>query len=148
MATDWWPSQEGRVSDGFTINIIAEGATTEASACKFGTSTSGQMTVTDAAGLGDGWGVMLRAAGAAGEAIPVVILGNVKMTVSNGTDQPVQGEIVMNSTTIYCTDVGSVGTFTSANLVGSSGSSYLLGMAMQTATATGDEIVICVGRTL
>ena len=147
MATDWWPTQEGRISDGFTIKCIAEASTTEGSACKFGTSTSGQITVQDAAALGDGFGVMLRAAGAAGEAIPVVILGLVKMTTSSDAAWPAHGQMVLNSTTIYVVEADDVDC-TAGTLFGAGGASYLLGMAMQTATATADEIIICVGRTL
>lgn len=148
MATDWWPSQEGRIVDGLTLNCIAEdNAIVEGQAVCFGTDTAGQITVDGATGLGDGWGVALKASAAAGDPLPVLVFGLYKMTASNGTDQPDKGEFVMNSSTIYVVDVGQVGTYTSANLKAYGGSSYILGMCMIGMTANADESIIFIGRT-
>jgi len=148
MATDWWPTQEGRIVDGLTLNCIAEdSAIVEGSAVCFGTSTSGQITVDGASGLGDGWGVALKASAAAGDPVPILVFGLYKMTTSNGSGNPVQGEFVMNSTTIYVTSTEDCGfTYDTLAAMDVGGASYLLGMAMQTATATGDEIIIFVGK--
>lgn len=147
MATDWWPSQEGRIADGLTLNCIAEGAIVEGSAVKFGTSTSGQITVAAGAALGDSWGVAVKAAAAAGDPVPILVYGLYKMTVDNGTGQPVQGEFVMNSLTTTVTSTEDCGfTASTSAAMTTTGGSYLLGMAMQSATADADELVIFIGK--
>jgi hypothetical protein len=146
MATDWWPSQEGRLVDGVTLNCIAEdGSIVEGQAVCCGTDTAGQFTVDGASGLGDGWGVALKASAAAGDPLPVLTYGVYKMTVSNGTAQPGKGEMVMNSSTIYVTSVNDCGE-TYDTLYAFAGASYILGMVLIGATATGDEIPILVGK--
>jgi hypothetical protein len=146
MATDWWPEQNGRITDGLTIMCNAEAAITEGSAVAFGTSTGSQIRVQNAAGLGDGWGVALRAATSAGDGVPVVVYGLYKMTQGNGGVNTTQGDFVMNSTTIYFTDVAGAGTFVNTNLKVLKGTSYILGMAMQTTTANSDKCVIFIGK--
>jgi predicted RecA/RadA family phage recombinase len=146
MATDWWPSQEGRIVEGLTINCIAEGAITEGHAVKWGTSTSGQITVAVAVALGDGFGVALKAAGAAGDAVPVMILGIFKCTIDNGNVFGTQGEFVMNSGGGGITDTDGAGTYTAESCVKFGGSSYVLGMLLQTATADADEVAVLIGK--
>lgn len=146
MATDWYPSQEGRIVDGLTINCIAEDAIVEGSAVLWGTSTAGQITVGPATALGDGFGVAVKAAAAAGDPVPVMVLGVYKMTHSDGSAFPEQGEICMNSTTIYVCSVEDIGV-TATSLKMYAGNSYILGMYLQTTTATSDEVLILVGRT-
>ncbi len=143
---DWWPTQTGRIVDGLTIPCIAEGAILEGSAVKYGTSTSGQITVAAAAALGAGFGVAIRYAAATGDPVPVMVHGLYKMIRSNTTTAITQGHFVMNSTTVYVTDVAGAGTYTVANLLMVKGTSYILGLAMQSAATTLDSIVILIGR--
>jgi len=143
---DWWPSQEGRIADGLTLNCIAEGVIVEGSAVKFGTSTSGQITVAAAAALGDGWGIAIRATAAAGDPVPVLAYGLYKMTRSD-TGASTQGKYVVNSTTIYYAVPSAVTSATLPLYVIGGGSSYILGMIMQTDVTTADEAVIFIGKT-
>jgi predicted RecA/RadA family phage recombinase len=148
MATDWWPTQEGRIVDGLTLNCIAEdGDIVEGQSVTWGTSTSGQITVDGSSGLGDGWGIALNASAAAGDAVAVLVYGLYKLTVSNATGQPAQGEFCMSSGGTYITSIQDCG-FTVDTLVATdaAGSSYLLGMAMQSATANSDDIVVFIGK--
>lgn len=138
MATDWYPSQEGRIADGLTITAIAGGSIVEGSAVKFGTSASGQITVQAASAVGDGFAVAIRAA-STGDPVGILVFGLYKMTMG-GTDVT-QGSIVLNSGTIYAV----YGTIASSRAWG--GSSFLLGMAMQSATADGDEALVLIGKT-
>jgi hypothetical protein len=143
MTTDWYPTQEGRLVDGLTISAIAGGAIVEGSAVKFGTSASGQITVQAASAIGDGFAVSIKAA-STGDPVGVLVFGLYKMTIG-GTDLT-QGSFVINSGTIYAVYAA----ITSANyfsLVKFGGASHMLGQAMQSATADGDEAIVFVGKT-
>ena len=138
MTTDWYPTQEGRIVDGLTITAIAGGSIVEGSAVKFGTSASGQITVQAASAVGDGFAVAVKAA-STGEPVPVLVFGLYKMTM--GGADVTQGSHLLNSGTIYAV----FGTVASTRAMG--GSSFILGMAMQSATADGDEALVLIGRT-
>ena len=138
MTTDWYPTQEGRIADGLTITAIAGGAIVEGSAVKFGTSASGQITVTAAAAIGDGFAVAIKAASTS-EPVAVLVFGLYKMTI--GGADCTQGSLVLNSGTIYAV----FGTVASTRAMG--GASFMLGMAMQSTTADGDEAIVFIGKT-
>ena len=140
-AVDWWPEQDGRITDGLTIMCNAEGATTEGAACKFGTSTASQIRVQDAAAVGDGFGIMLKAAASAGEGVPVLVYGLHKMTIS-GTFT--QGAVVMNTATPTIAIAAGLTAITTLTTFG--GNSRILGTAMQTAVTTADKCVIFIGK--
>ena len=145
MATDWYPSQEGRIADGLTINcIVGATAVEENDIVKFGTSTAGQITVIPATGIGDGWGVAIRAA-AVGYPVPILVLGLNKLKNGAVAAAIEQGQVCMNNgdTTVdSCEDlVVGAGTIT---IYG--GNSHILGLIMQTTTAAADEILVLVGR--
>ena len=146
MATDWWPEQNGRLTDGLTIMCNAEAGGTEGSTCKFGTSTASQIRVADSSAFGDGWGIQLKATSAAGDAVPVLVYGLFKSTYSGATTQVTQGGFVMNSITTSTSVIGTFGANSLANLKLFGGGSYVLGMAMQTVTATADKYVLFVGK--
>ena len=143
MATDWWPSQEGRIADGLTINCIAGTAVAEGDAVKFGTSTLSQITVVPGTEHGDSWGIAIRAA-AAGMPVPVLVYGLYKCimsTVANGEQGQACANYANNAVT-SCEDLGLL----EATAIPFGGVSIVLGMLMQTATAAADEILVLVGK--
>lgn len=149
MATDWYPSEENVIMEDscYIVPMRPDGAINEMSAVKFGTSTSGRISVAAAAAVADGWGIALRAATAANTParIPVLLYGICKQTQSGTGSTITQGNFVMNSA---ASGVVKMGNGVSTNGVLFAGSSYVLGMAMQTTTANGDEILVCVGKCL
>jgi len=148
MATDWWPEQESRICDGLTLTCNAEGTITEGDVVKHGTSTASQIRVTPGTGLGDGWGVALKTTTTAGEPVPVIVFGLQKMTSTNGAVVTTQGYFVMNSNKGAVCSTAGVSTYSGTQLqaMKTTAGSYLLGMAMQTTTATGDEFIVFVGK--
>jgi len=146
MATDWYPDEEREIVQGFNIGFCyCDAAVAEGAAVKKGTSASGRVAVTTAAAVGDGIGVALKA-GSAGSYIPVCTYGLIKMTCANATAITI-GDFVMNSAesgVIGGAHVNAKGTSTNVKLFG--GSSYVLGMALQTSTAISDEILVLVGK--
>jgi len=106
-----------------------------------GTVGASLIAVTTATGFGDAMLVALKAAGA-GERVPCCESGVMKMiAIYDGA--VTAGEFVMNSaeTGVKC---GEDPTTTNLKLFG--GSSYVLGMALQTSAATGDEILVLLGK--
>jgi len=144
MATDWYPSQEGRIVDGVTLNCIAETAVAEGDCVKFGTSTSGQITVVPATAHGDAFGIAIRAAGV-GIPVPVLVYGLYKCTVSTVAAAVEQGHACMNYTNAYISDVDDLAVVEAVSIA-FSGACIILGMIMQTSTASGDEVLVLVGK--
>ena len=141
-STDWWPEQSGRITDGLTIICNNEGTVTEGAAVKFGTSTASQIRVQNGAAVGDSWGVALKAASTVGEGVPICVFGLYKMPATTAITQ---GLYVMNTAT---PTIVATNTITAASLLAAT--SYILGMAMQTSTASSgtDNIVVFIGRGL
>jgi hypothetical protein len=78
--TDYWPSEEGAIVEGgLVLNCYADGAVSEGSCVKWGTAGANKLPVAATAAFGDSCGVALKAAGAAGDIIPVCFHGLVKM---------------------------------------------------------------------
>jgi hypothetical protein len=145
MVTDWWPEQTGRLSDGLTITCICGAAVTEGAPVKFGTSALSCITVINAVGVGDGWGIALKATTTAGDPLPVMVYGIYKLATSGAAIGVVtQGSFVVNSviTGVCCAGTGYATTMARN---ATSGASYILGLAMQSATAAGDSIAVFVG---
>jgi len=145
MATDYWPDQDGRISDGFTIGYCYADSTdiTAGGYVKVGSPASGRVAVTVAAAVGDAIGVILKAPVVEGEHIPVLFYGVMKLTQSSVGDTTTVGEFVMNSANSGFVHMA-VPLW--SGLVLGGGASYILGMALQTTTANGDEILVLVGK--
>lgn len=80
--TDYWPSEEGAIVEGgLVLNCYADGAISEGSCVTWGTSAANRLPVTATAAFGDGIGVALKAASAAGDLVPVCVHGIVKLMV-------------------------------------------------------------------
>jgi len=144
MATDWYPSQEGRIADGLTINCVAETAVAEGDCVKFGTSTSGQITVVPATAHGDAFGIGIRAA-AAGLPVPVLVYGLYKCINSTVSATPLQGHACMNYANAAVSDVDDLAVVEAVSIA-FSGDCIILGMLMQTGTAAADELLVLVGK--
>jgi len=145
--TDYWPDEEGLIVHGLDIGFAyADAAVAEGAAVKFGTSASGRVAITTAAGIGDGFAVALKAIGA-GEYGPIALTGVMKMTAAQTAAINI-GEFVMNSAEggVIHQTVDHTGTSTGLKLFG--GASYVFGVALQASAAKGDEILIFVGRSL
>jgi len=146
MVTDKWPDEEGVIVDGIIIGFAEAGATVvEGRGVDFGTSATGKVVCTTPSAIGDSWGVALKGA-TVGLMVPVAISGVVKM-VSTGTFNA--GEMVMGGA-VGRAQIGNAAANTTAlqmfAAAGATTGSYILGMALQEATAEGDEVLIALGK--
>jgi len=141
--TDFWPSEEGVIVEGLSIGYFyCTAAVAEGAPCKMGTVSSGVIAVTTAAAFGDGMLVALKAAGV-NETVPCVESGVMKM-IAIDDSAVTAGDFVMNSAETGVK--GGMGTANSTALKLFGGSSYVLGMALQTSAASGDEILVLLGK--
>jgi len=143
---DKWPDEEGMIVDGIIIGFVEAGAIVlEGRGVDFGTAATGKVVCTLPSAVGDSWGVALKT-GVVGKPVPIAISGVVKM-VSTGTFNA--GEMVMGG----AAGRAGVGNFlantTALQMFAAAGAttgSYILGMALQTATTEGDEVLIALGK--
>lgn len=145
MVTDRWPDEEGYIVEGIVIGFCEAGNTLTANrGCARGTAATGKIVVTTPAGVGDSVGVALKAA-SAGEKVPVAFSGVIKM-VSTGTFNA--GEFITGGAAGRAKCGQAAANTSSLNLFKAAGStgSYILGMALQTAAAEGDECLILLGK--
>ena len=153
MVTDYYPSEEGHICDGNVISFCRVQAAVEINEIVHlhGTDVSDYLSVAPAAADGDGYAVALKA-GAAGDYIPVCFFGIVKL-LSGGSVWAC--DTVMNDS--LGTYILPIPTYTAhqfgeyfAGLAGpETAAVHRLGIALQGATtvaATGDEILVLVGR--
>ncbi len=144
---DYYPQEEGAVFDAnsYIIPCYPDGAISEMSSVKLGTTVSGRISVIVSSALGDGCGIALKAATGAGapSRIPIIFYGIVKVTGgSAGTVITTQTFIINSITTAF---VGT-GTCAAANVKLFGGASYIMGMALQTTAAGTDEFLLLVGK--
>lgn len=145
MAVDKWSTEEGIIVEGLVIAFCEAGATlTEGRGVAWGTAAANKIVVTAPAGVGDSFGIALKAA-SAGDMVPVALSGVMKM-VSTGTFNV--GEFVCGDAAgrakigDAAANTGSLQLFKAAGSTGS----YILGLAAQTATTEGDEVLIILGK--
>jgi hypothetical protein len=143
MAVDYWPTEEGCNVEGLVIICKCTAAVAENAPAKIGTPAVGVIAVTTAAAVGDGILVGLKA-GSAGDYIPCAESGLMKMIV-NQTAAITAGEFVMNSAEggiVHCV-IPTLGSHKHGG-----GSSYVLGLAMQTSQGSklADEIIVLLGK--
>jgi len=80
--TDYWSSEEGAIVEGgLVLNCYADAPIVEGACVKFGTTGANKIAVATSAAFGDSVGIALKAAGAAGDIIPVCFHGVVKVTL-------------------------------------------------------------------
>lgn len=155
MATDYWPEGDGLISEGYSIGFFYADSTsiTAGQGVIPGSSAASRCAVTVSAGIGDGFGVALKTPVAVGDIIPVLILGVYKFLAgTNGTAAsiPTIGKGVMNSHVAGYGHVCRPCVASNPSLLNTlacfAGASYILGIALQSATVEGDEILVLVGR--
>ena len=140
--TDLWPSEERQIVPGFEIGFCyCNDAVTEGACVKLATGTSGLVKVEDATSQGDATGIALKT-GAQYTTVPVAFYGVLKVKLDNGTTMVTTGDFCMNSTT----NVSPLGTASATTLKVMTGSSYVLGLALQPAAADGDEFLLLLGK--
>ena len=151
--TDLWTSEELEIVPSYSIGFFyANSTVTEGAAQKFATGVANAIKCQDATAYGDGFGIALKAA-TAGEWATVAVHGLIKCKVDGSTVVPqhaaiVTGDFLMNSAATYLvkplwdrTSVASI------YLKAFGLNSYIMGMALQPSTASGDEILVLLGKT-
>ena len=143
MGTDFWSTEDTNpivawADIGFytvyTGKTVTEGKPVELVA----STTDGVIYVQNADGMGDAFQIALKD-GAAGDMVPVAVHGVLKVVVEGDTPAAiVTGKYVMNSA--LC--VISAATFKTTTACLFAGISYVLGIALQSSSAAGDEILI------
>jgi len=149
MATDNYPSEEGYICDGNVIGFCKCQAAVEFLEVVYihGTNVAGYISVAPAAADGDGIAVALKE-GAAGDYIPVCFFGIVKMYAGAAM---VPNDAVINDS--LGTYVLPIPTYTHDEFVAwrgydQDGSQCVLGTCLGHAAASGDEVLILVGRVI
>ena len=145
--TDLYPSEEGYISDGYVIGYCKAQAAIELhdSVHIHGTAVSGIISVGTTTADGNAIGIALKEA-AANDVIPVCFFGVVKLVAG---DTLTAGDCLIND---------SLGTYqlpmpntTSSNAtifrgLNYTGSRVRMGTALQNGAASGDELLVLVGR--
>ena len=147
MAVDYYPDEEGHISDGLVIGFAkCVGTIVQNAAVKFGvTAVSGYASILASAADADSFAVALKG-GSANEYIPVCFYGVVKMysgstlTAGDIVINDSSGLFVLGNTMTDPTCVAYLARFQQG------GSMYHLGLAMQNASAgSGGELLVLVG---
>ena len=148
--TDLYPEEEGFISNGSVIGYCKADAAIALHSCVAlgSTATSGAILVVAGSADGDSVGVALKAAGAAGDFIPVCFYGVVKMVGGAAINE---GDVLKNdasATYVLQIDTLTHDQFTLwRGVVGAStGTAWRLGTALQGFAASGDEGLVLVGR--
>jgi hypothetical protein len=151
MATDYYPQEEGAVWDAqsYILPCYPDGAISEVSSVKPGTTVAGRISVIVSAALGDGIGIALRASTGAGAPtrIPILFYGVCKVTTTANVSA--MGEFFMNHSTTTFSGATGCGTvqYAATCLKVAGGGSYIMGMALQADAAGSGEILLLVGKT-
>lgn len=142
--TDLWPDEEGLIVAGLDVGFFyANNTVTEGSPVKLATGTSGYIKCQNGAAVGDAIGVALKSASST-EYVPIALTGVIKIVMCTGGEGAVTtGDFLINSLTQVCKASGA-----STNYKAFGGSSYMLGLALQPGTATGDELLMWLGKTV
>lgn len=135
MATDYWPDEEGYIFEGcMVLPCKAAGTISEMNPVLMSATAAGVITVDHGAGaVGDTCAIALRAANT-GDFIPCAFSGVVKMI---GQCTIALGDAVIGGITTGGASCVDCDTFD-----GGAASYKLLGMALQGAATTGDEILV------
>jgi hypothetical protein len=138
-ATDYWPEQDGIIVKGLVCGFCrADAAIAEGRIVAWGAGSGvGIVSVKSSAAVGDGIGVALKAATAAGDIIPVAFSGIIKMT----TDETLSiGNLITNKSSLYIVGMGA-----SDQLYINSKNSTIMGCTMQGGGDEQDELLVMLG---
>lgn len=148
--TDYYSQEEGAVfdSNSYIIPCRPDGAVSEMSSVKMGTTVAGRISVAASTATGDGIGIALKAASGAGapSRIPVLFYGIAKVTSSAIANYYlIAGSFAMNNTT---TTFMAHSAIAYTVTVAGGGASYVMGLCLQGVSGgTGDEVLLLVGKT-
>ena len=150
--TDNWDTQEGYICQGNVIGFVELGNTVVAGEpVGFGTPATNKVVMNLYSGEANSVGVSLKG-GVAGDKIPVVFYGVVKMvaysTVTVGAaviNSATAGTTITygNVTPLTATDTGNLVDVLVSN--NGTGTAFILGLALQAGTTLGDELLVLVG---
>jgi len=146
---DFYPSEEGHISDGLVIGFCTAYDTVEVhEAVGLGiTTVTGAISILAAAADGDAVGVTLKAAGA-GEKVPVCFYGVMKLKAGAAITA---GQTVYNDALgtyildIQDTKTGCDDVWNAYAALSGTGTAFRLGTALQKAAASGDDFLVLVG---
>jgi hypothetical protein len=147
--TDLYPDEEGYISDGTVISFCkAAGTIALHSGVTLGTTAvSGAVSVVAGSADSDSVAVALKAANT-NDYVPVCFFGIVKMVAGDTINE---GDVVMNDAS--ATYVLPIATLTHdeftlwRGVVGATtGTGWRLGTAIQAGAASGDELLVLIGR--
>ena len=149
--TDYWPQEPGAVFDAssYILPCYPDGSISEMSSVTVGTTVAGRLSVIVSSALGDGIGIALKEATAAGvpERIPVLFYGVAKVTYGQAGTAVTMGKFVINSITTTFTTATGMETYLGCDqLVLFGGASYIMGMTLQACAAGTDQGLILVGK--
>lgn len=146
---DYYPQEEGAVFDegSYIVPCRPDGAISEMSSVKLGTTVAGRISVLVSAANGDGVGIALKESTGAGvpTRIPILFYGVVKATdVGLANYWSVMGSFAINSITTTMATLSGAQDFN--DLVVGGGASYIMGMWLQGAGSAGEGLLL-VGKT-
>ena len=121
------------------MNCYADGAITEGYPVKWGTSGASKLPVAASAAFGDGVGIALKTAGAAGDIIPVCFHGLVKMTL--GETLAIGDAVVAGGTTGLIVGIEAASSSMLESVAG--GTCWILGYLFCGGN-TGDEVPVLI----
>ena len=150
--TDYWPDQEGRISDGYTCGFFRAGDITMVANnwVKTTASAAGYIGCVVTTTKGDcNLGMVLKTPVAVGDRVPVVTYGIVKsQCYSAGAITGVTaGSFCCNSgASHYTQEILQFTAGATAVAAVAGGLSFCLGLILQTLAADGDEGLILIGK--
>ena len=143
--TDMWDYGDGEIDRSYVIGFFTPASTSITAGMPVKPNATGAnyvgCTVTSA--VGDGFGVALKTPVSTSDNIPVLILGVYKFLAGGAVTV---GTGVINSHLAGKGYVVAPGTVAIGNFAAFGGASYILGMALQSAAAAEDEILVLVGE--
>jgi len=146
MVVDYYPDEEGYISEGHVIGYAkAEGSITQLTAVKLGTTAAGNVVVAAGAADGDSIGFALKTA-VTNDLLPVALRGIIKIVA--GEAIAANAVLKNDSSPGYMLVIGDLATGTAVPIfVGLNGTGTVIrmGIALQDATQSGDEILMLLG---
>ena len=141
VKTDYWPQEEGYIVEGSPVMMcLSTTNITEMCCIRLTATTAGVVSVGVGAAWGDCIGVALRAC-TSGEMVPVAFNGVVKLLADATL---ALGQHVVNQATGGNKIIDPAAS--ASCKMGTNGSAYILGTALQAAANDEDEILVLLGR--
>lgn len=146
MVTDYYPDEEGYISEGHIIGYAkAATAITAFNSVKLGTTAAGNVVVSVGAADGDSIGIALKTA-VTDDLLPVALRGIMKVVAGEALAN--NDCLINDSSPGYMLNIADLATGTAAPLfvgINGTGTIVRMGLALQTAANSGDEILMLLG---